>query len=172
MFPSQSNLALQERGHSPMLEMDMETDAIILETRFGRIAVERSAVIRMPQGPHGFGSHRAFALLNIPGAEEQPFKLYQSLDDDQLSFIVLPLPESDSEGGSPIAEADLTEACRSYGVARENAAFLLIVTMRRDEAGQVAMTANLRAPLLVDTVQRTARQHIFVSSDYPTRQTL
>lgn len=168
MAATHSNLALLEPMHSPI----RHPGEIELDTRFGRVAVDESAIIRMPQGPHGFGNRRAFVLMNVPEAEDQPFKLYQSIEDSQLSFIVLPLAAPDGESGAPIAESDLAEACRTYDIPRDDAAFLLIVTMRRDEAGQVGMTANLRAPLVLDTVNRVARQHIFVSTDYPMRQPL
>lgn len=161
MSPTLATLAIAE---PPMALFTDKTT--ILETRFGRIEVSASATITMPQGPHGFASFRRFALANIPGAEDSTLKMFQSLDDEGLTFIVLPL---DKDSGA-IAAEDIAEAGETHGIAEENLAILLIVTVRQGENGDIVKTANLRAPLLVDVSTRVARQHIFLNNNYPVRQ--
>lgn len=163
MSPTLAATAVTE---PPMALFTDETK--VLETRFGRIEVSTGAVITMPQGPHGFANYRRFALANIPGAEERPLKMFQAMEDESLTFIVLPL---DKDAGA-IAPEDLAEARKTHEIAEENLAILLIVTVRQGDNGKIVTTANMRAPLLVDVSTRIARQHIFLNTDYPVRKAL
>ncbi len=163
MSPTLATIAFAE---PPVALFTNETK--VLETRFGRIEVSPAAAITMAQGPHGFASYRRFALANIPGAEERPLKMFQSMEDESLTFIVLPF---DKDSGT-IAAKDIAEACESCGIAEKNLAILLIVTVRQGKNGEIETTANLRAPLLIDVATRTARQHIFLNGDYAIRHKL
>ncbi|NIR61560.1 MAG: flagellar assembly protein FliW [Gammaproteobacteria bacterium] len=59
------------------------------------------------------------------------------------------------------------------GIARARASFLLIVTIRANETGEgIGMSVNLRAPIVLDSEQRIARQHVLSNGDYPVRQDL
>lgn len=164
MSPSHSPVALADRTPAEAQVQDVAT----IETRFGTFEVELGKTITMRQGLVGFAHLRRFALLDVPGAEQGGFKLFQSLDDTGVSFIVVPL----GEDSGAIEQADLDAACEMYDVPRANAAFLLIATVRRDDAGGAVTTVNLKAPLLVDTEERSARQVIFSDQKYSTRQPL
>lgn len=164
MSPSHSQVALAERTPD-----DTPADNVaVIDTRFGRFEVDLDKTINMSQGPIGFAALRRFALLDVPGAEAGGFKLFQSLDDAGVSFIVLPY----AEDSAAIDPADLDAACTMNAVPRENAAFLLIATVRRDDDGGAVTTVNMKAPLLIDTVHRAARQVIFSDQRYSTRQPL
>jgi flagellar assembly factor FliW len=84
-----------------------------------------------------------------------------------LAFVVLPL---DRQGG-PIATADLVAACDTLAFDWEVSVVLAIVTLR-PEAGRVDFTANLRAPLVIDTTRRLGCQHVLVDEAYPLRHPL
>lgn len=137
-----------------------------VQTRFGVYEIDSEKVIFMPKGPYGFAKLHHFALLDLPGVEDGNFKLLQSIDDPSVGFIVLPLSQS---GGAMNAE-DLTQACQITGNDPETTSFLLLVTIRSSDQGATAMTANLRAPLLLNTETLQACQHIFANVDYPTCQ--
>lgn len=165
MSPYDSSLALAE----PLPDVAPSgADRMTLETRFGTFEVDPARAIEMPQGPIGFAEMQRFALLDAPGAAEGPFKLYQSLDDPGLTFVVVPLAE-ESEA---IDEADLAAACEAYCIARDNAAFLLIATFRPGADGTPEATVNLKAPIVLDTVHRVARQVVFAGDRYPMRHPL
>lgn len=164
MSPSHSHAALAER----LPDAAPAETTTFIETRFGGFEVDLEKTITMPQGPIGFAHLQRFALLDVPGAEASGFRLFQSLDDLSVSFIVMPL----SEESGAIDPGDLDTACEMNGVDRMNAAFLLIATVRRDGEGGAVTTVNLKAPLLVDAEQRNARQVIFTDPRYPTRQPL
>jgi flagellar assembly factor FliW len=135
-------------------------------TRFGELAVDPDKVIAFDEGLYGLEQHRQFLLTSVPGWPAF-FKLLQAVDDPGLSLIVLPL----DGGEGPIDSEDFTQACRALGYAPETTAVIGIVTMRDDSANQV-FTVNLKAPLLIDSVRRCGRQHVFASEKYHLRHPL
>jgi len=150
-------------GASPMT--DEET--IKVETRLGPIMAHRSATIDMPQGPLGFARYTRFALVDLPNPNLARFKLLQSLDTAEVSFVVEPIDYAHG----PIAKADLEEACMSAGFVPENLLVLVIVTVRSDPAG-VTLTANLRAPVFIDVQKRIGRQVVLANPCYAVRHPL
>jgi flagellar assembly factor FliW len=138
---------------------------LVVTTRFGRIEIDARNVVTLRRPLHGFPNLTRFALLDIPGAAEGRFKLFQALDNRAAGFIVLPM----SREAGMIADDDLAQAYAEHGLDPASAAVLLLVTFRKNDAGGTAMTANLRAPVLLDFEARTARQHIFLNADYPMR---
>jgi flagellar assembly factor FliW len=148
----------------PMAETPLNDQELLVKTRFGVIAVQRDAIIDMAQGPLGFTQHRNFVLSELPNPKLQSFNLLQSLSDPEVSFVVTPLkPES-----GLIALTDIEEACAASGFEVSEAVVLLILTVRQ-EAGKVAMSVNLRAPIVLDPARRQARQVVLANADYPVR---
>lgn len=139
----------------------------LVETRFGVYAFDETNTLDFPVGLLGFAGHQTFGLGNLPQPELVNYKLLQSLARPDLSFIVTPL-EPDS---SLVAQVDLEAACRSAGVAFAHATFLLLVTLRPGPNG-LEMTANLRAPLVLDLERRVGRQIVLQNPDYPIRHSL
>ena len=84
-----------------------------------------------------------------------------------LAFLVAPM---NMESGA-IDDADLTEASETLGIPRKSLAVLLIVTVRRDDAG-AHVSVNMRAPVFVDIERRTARQYVLPNGKYSIRQGL
>jgi flagellar assembly factor FliW len=142
-------------------------DMIMVETRLGPVAVHPNAVIEMPQGPLGFARHTRFALADLPNPDLTRFKLLQSMDEPSVTFVVAPI---EAEGG-PIERGDLDDACLSAGLSSANLLVLLIVTVRNDPTG-VSLTANLRAPVIVDVRKRVGRQVVLVNNNYAVRHPL
>ncbi|MGO1117864.1 flagellar assembly protein FliW [Rhodovibrionaceae bacterium A322] len=139
----------------------------VVETRFGVYEFTNANSLFMPQGLLGFSRNKHFGLANLPQAQLDTFKLLQSLEDPQLSFVVTPLME---ESGL-IAETDLNDMLDSQGIDKEDSAFLLLVTMRQTPTG-FDMTVNLRAPIVVDLINRSARQVVLHNADYDLRHAL
>jgi len=142
-------------------------DSVVVETRFGTFEFSEKNTIHMPRGPHGFTQYRDFGLANLPPPAPENFKLLQSLDDTQLSFIVTPL---NVESGA-VAVDDLRDGALSVGIDPDKAIFLLIVTLRAGDNGTTA-TVNLRAPIVLDLERRIARQVILANNAYPIQQPL
>jgi len=144
-----------------------EPQTLVIESRFGTLTINPNATLMFPQGLLGFADYRDFALAELPNGKQPQFKALQCLNDPSLAFLVAPLP-SDS---SAIDRIDVEEACRSLDIVAEEVAIVLIVTVRRDDEGAHA-SVNLRAPILIDTNHRVARQYVLPNSKYEIRHKL
>ena len=132
-------------------------------------AGDAAGAIMFPQGLPGFPDATRFALRPAPGSE---LLLLESADDPQLRLLVLPY----ADRKLPLSPADLDLACGELGIRPEEAAVLLVVTRRCDPGPggdrRTAYYVNLRAPLFVDPLRRTATQHVLASPAYPVRHLL
>ena len=137
-----------------------------LVTRFGAITLDPARILAFPNGLLGFAGRHRYVLTEVPGADAA-FKLLQSIDDPDLSFVVLPLDANDG----PIASTDLEAARAALGIEETVLAVLAVVTLRSG-GGRVDFTVNLRAPLLVDTGRRLGYQHVLPNDAYPLRHPL
>jgi len=161
MKSSQTALAESTTGlESGSVEAAGE-NAVTIENRFGTFAFDPKLAIAFPRGLLGFPDHREFGLADLADPRLTAFKLLQSLADPSLCFLVSPCA---SEGG-PHAAADLEPALADLSIAREDAAVLLLVTVRKAVEG-IQVTVNLRAPVLVDTRAQTAQQYVLRNEDY------
>ncbi len=142
-----------------------------LETRrFGIIEVDDEDIFRVPNGIPGFPGLRRVTLLgagpsdpNTPeGVDDHSLFWIQDVDDGNLAFLcVVPWI------AFPDYDIDIDE--KSLGI--DDAAdvrVLSLLTTRRDD-GESTMTANLRAPLVVDVRQRRLQQVILSDSRWPIR---
>jgi flagellar assembly factor FliW len=127
--------------------------------------VPADKILAMRHGPPGFRHLRRFVLLDIPGNEDSPMKLFQAVEDAHVSFIVLPV----NRGSELLTSEDWCELTDSIGGAASDSAALFVITIRSNPDGRPLITANRRAPLVVDTARRIARQHILAQSAYDTR---
>lgn len=139
----------------------------MLETRFGTIEVDRTGMITFEHGLLGVPNSKHFVLVDFPSQKLAQFRLLQSLDDKNLSFITLPLEMENAV----IEKADLEKACADIGIAPQNLAVLLIVSVHRTPE-EVKISVNARAPLVIDVGSRHAIQYVFQHSRYKVQQLL
>lgn len=151
----------------PTEPSDIERQTLIIESRFGALAIHPNATLMFPQGLLGFGDFRDFALADLPDGKQPQFKALQCLSDPSLAFLVAPLPNE----SSAIDMVDVEEACVNLEIVAEDLAIVLIVTVRRDDDG-VHVSVNLRAPIMIDTRRRVARQYVLPNSKYEIRHKL
>jgi flagellar assembly factor FliW len=133
-----------------------------------------NGAIVFPQGLPGFPGATRFALRPLTGASDG-LLLLQSVEDPELRFLVLPYADR-PDGQVPLSRLDVDGACEALGIRPEHAAVLLVVTSWRepgcDGAEERRLYVNLRAPVVLDTVRRTAIQHVLPSPAYPVRHFL
>jgi flagellar assembly factor FliW len=142
-----------------------------IETRrFGTLEIDDDAAFDVSSGIPGFPDMRHVALLGagaVPGtqsdvADEYSMYWLQDLDDGDLAFLcIVPwvaFPEYDIE----IDE-------RTLGIADQTDIRVLSLVTTRREDGAAHLTANLRAPLVVDTRARKLQQIILSDSRWPIR---
>ena len=143
------------------------THPIIVDTRFGRLEFDPTQTIAMPRGMLGFPENKAFALTTVPDPRIRNFMLFQSLTDSELSFLTLPL----SFESGIIDGQDLGAARRNLGIASEDFAAILIVSIR-NIAGKAQTSVNLRAPVFLDARNRTGWQYVMPNASYAVRHVM
>lgn len=139
----------------------------VIETRFGPMEFAANQTIYMPRGVLGFAEHKEFGIAYLPNKFIDQLMLLQSFTENDTSFLVLPL---ELRSGI-IDEADLVAACNTMNVDPENAAIVVIVTIR-DVGGQPHISTNLRAPIILDSDTRNGWQYVLPNGKYSVRHNL
>ncbi|MDG0817005.1 flagellar assembly protein FliW [Bdellovibrio svalbardensis] len=135
---------------------------IISTSRFGQIELKEEDVLTFPEGMLGFADLRKFALLDDPN--DEIFAWLQSCEAPQIAFPVL-----EPELFAPQYKASLTksdmEALKLSG--QDKARYFSIVTIPDDPT---QMTANLKAPVVVNVAQKIARQCVLQDNNLAIRE--
>lgn len=128
--------------------------------RFGEIEYPEEVVLTFPEGVLGFPNETQYILLEHT-SEGSPFKWLQSLENPELAFIVV-----DPFYLEPRFQFEIDlDTERMIGTADSGAcAVMAIVNVPRDTP--IHMTANLKAPLLVNVENRLGRQVVLGSQAY------
>jgi flagellar assembly factor FliW len=137
----------------------------ISTTRFGNITIDESRVIQMKGGGIlGFEHLKRYVLLTQN--EKIPFLWLQSIDDGSIAFVVINpfivTPEYDlliSNNDTRFLEIE----------SPEDVVLLSIVTIR---SNPFKVTANLRAPLVINQKNRFGKQVVLDNSDYSIQHSL
>ena len=162
-----SQNALVEATEPAVPAVAIEDDTARIETRFGPVEFQVENAISMPRGMLGYADYHDFGLANMPDPKLEQFKMLQSLETPDLSFIVLPLdPEGDT-----IDKADIRDACSLLTIDPQNVVVLLVVSTRKIGAS-TQISVNVRAPVLVDVSTRRAYQYVLPNNKYSVRQVL
>jgi len=127
---------------------------------FGQIEADEKQKINFPQGLFGFEDFKEYTLLD---AEHQPFLWLQSLDDQEIAFILINpfLFRPDYEvniSNEELAEIGITSP--------ENALIFVIVTIPQDGS---SMTANLQGPLVINKENMTGMQAVLSDVRWKTK---
>jgi flagellar assembly factor FliW len=130
-------------------------------TRFGNIIVDESRIITMRGGILGFERLKRFVLLTQH--DNIPFSWFQSVDDGSVAFVVTNafMVKGDYSPVLSDSEVELLEIA-----SVEDVVPMVIVTIRSEP---FEITANLRAPVVINIARRLARQIVLQDSDYPVR---
>ncbi|MBX2832573.1 MAG: flagellar assembly protein FliW [Rhodospirillales bacterium] len=134
---------------------DAVPTAVKLSTLFGEREFSWDKAIYFPAGLKGFPDHNVFALTSFPGEQGSAFILMQCLTEPELAFIVAPY----NLDSNTIKPEHLEQAFNIHGIKKNDGAVLLIVTLHKPEDGDVIMSVNLRAPIIIDTARQSAYQH-------------
>jgi flagellar assembly factor FliW len=130
----------------------------ILETsRFGELQIETEAVISFPKGIPGFETYKEWV---IAGDDENPIKWLQSVTDVDTALPVIS-PQLVVQNYNPqLAPEDLTDIEGDFS----KITVMVIVTIPPSAPWE--MTANLRAPVVVNHEKRLAKQIISQNEEY------
>jgi len=132
----------------------------VLTKAYGMIEVNERQKITFPSGLFGFESLKDYVLLD---AEQQPFYWLQSLDKENIAFILI-----DPFIFRPDYEMDINnEDLLPIGITEsEKAVIFSIVTIPPDKG---PMTANLQGPLVVNRDSRLGIQAVLADSRWKTK---
>ncbi|MFA6411424.1 MAG: flagellar assembly protein FliW [Syntrophales bacterium] len=131
----------------------------IQTSRFGEIDIDESKIIEMRGGILGFNSLKRFIM--IVHEEGSPFHWFQSLDDGSIAFITMNpfIVKSDYDPEIDDQTIEILEVDNA-----EDIELMVILTVRSEP---VKMTANLRAPLVINKQKKLASQVILEDEQYP-----
>ena len=141
-------------------ELAADATVPLRSERFGNYDVPANRVLHFAAGLIGFPAARRFALLDS-SRPESPFRCLVCLDLPELGFVVC-----DPLRLWPDYAADVPALPEARP---EDVAVLAIVTLPRDPR---EMTANLLAPLVLDSRSRAGAQVVLDTGRYGTRHPL
>lgn len=131
-------------------------------TRFGQVEIQESDILAFPEGILGFAELHKFVLLDDPN--DDIFAWLQSCDEAAIAFPVLE-PELFHENYKiNLAKADF-EALKMANLERSR--LFCIITIP-DEPTQ--MTANMKAPVVINVDARLARQCVLQDNSMAIRE--
>jgi flagellar assembly factor FliW len=136
--------------------MDIQT------SRFGRVQFDPEDVIDFPEGILGFGHVKKYILVEDPF--DEVFIWLQSCDGSDIAF--------------PILEPQLFSATYKVDLNKHDLESLKLSSMDGSRVFSIVtipenismMTANLKAPIIINVSQRMARQCVLQDNDLPIRE--
>ncbi|MBQ8317759.1 MAG: flagellar assembly protein FliW [Lachnospiraceae bacterium] len=138
---------------------------MVAETKFfGTIDIEDDKIINFPNGIIGFENLKNFALIYDSEREERSkISWLQSMEEPLMVLPVInPLDLMDNY--TPTIEDELM---KNIGDPAD-ADLLIFVTLSIPSDIEL-MTANLKAPFIINTVERKAMQVIVENAEYPVK---
>ncbi len=135
---------------------------IIKTTRFGQVQIEESDVLHFPEGILGFADLTKFVILDDPN--DDIFAWLQSCEAGAVAFPVLE-PELFAENYKiNLAKTDF-ESLKLADLSRSR--LFSIVTIPEDPT---LMTANLKAPIVINLDNKWARQCVLQDNSLAIRE--
>ncbi len=135
---------------------------IITTTRFGKVQIAQEDVINFPEGILGFNDLRRFVLLDDPN--DEIFAWLQSCEVPDIAFPILE-PEIFVNEYKPVLTKTDNESLRMDAGQRPRA--FAIITIPDDPT---QMTANLKAPILINVKLKLARQCVLQDNNLQIRE--
>ncbi len=131
-------------------------------TRFGEIEAKEQEIFTFKEGLLGFGQLRQFIILDDP--HDEIFAWLQSCENPDVAF--------------PLLEPDIFAPNFDFGISKsdinamnltsvEEGKVFCIITIPKDAT---KMTANMKAPLLINLKELTGRQCVLQDNSLEIRQ--
>ncbi|MGD8564338.1 MAG: flagellar assembly protein FliW [Desulfarculaceae bacterium] len=148
-----------------MAETSPNTTIKVITDRFGEITVSEDQVVTLPNGMVGFPELHRYVLLQH--REGSPFHWLQSLERRELAFVMVSPLLFDSQyqvslGNTEVKLLNLEDP--------KTIQVWTVVTIPHGRPEK--MTANLKAPVIINLANRLAAQIILDDPKYPLRQPL
>lgn len=135
---------------------------MIVETaRFGSVEVDEDKVILFEDGLPGFESLTKYIILSPP--ELNPFHILQSVEDKDIALTIAD-PFLFKKDYSPLIKETVFDELKIED--NKDAALFTTIVIPED---YMKMTANLMAPILINSDKMLGKQVILDKGDYPVR---
>ncbi len=135
---------------------------LIQTGRFGSVQLNEADHINFPEGILGFGGLRKFVLLDDP--DDEIFAWLQSCERPEIAFPVL---EPDLFATNYKINLTKTELEVLKMKDLSGARFFSIITIPEDPT---LMTANLKAPIVINQTAHLAKQCVLQDNDMSIRE--
>lgn len=139
---------------------------VIQSARFGPLEYNPKQVITFPKGLLGFDHFTQYILFPLDGEQRIPFYVLHSVEEGELSFVVL-----DTLRFFPSYEIKLADEIVDYLQIEKPQDVLILTTVTVQGDWQVA-TTNLKAPLVINVVKQLGQQVVIDRSEYLIKQPL
>jgi len=141
--------------------------AAAFKTRFGEVSYDETKVVSFPNGILGMPGQGKFFVASFPSEKMEKFQVLQSLVDNEVSFALVAL----NTLGALIDDSDLEEVRNVLEMKTEDMLVMLIVSIQKTPSG-ARLSVNLRAPLFIDTANKSGYQIVLANSKYPVQHFL
>ena len=137
---------------------------MLVKTRFfGEVDIEDEKILTFDNGIMGFEDMKRWTLIyDIEKGSEGPISWFQSLDMAELALPVIN-PYTVTAVYEPVVEDELLKPLGEF--KDEELVTLLTITIPSGDPSKT--TANFRAPILINPVNRKGIQVIVNNEDYP-----
>ncbi len=137
---------------------------MVIQTKcFGEVDIIEDKIITFDNGLLGFEEYKKFTILFDVECKEDAISWLQSLEEPSLALpIINPLIVKPDY--NPVIEDNLLEPLGT--MTEENCAVFLIMTVPSD---LTLMSANLKAPLIINADSKKGIQLIVDNLDYPVK---
>ena len=135
---------------------------LIKTTRFGLVELNSEDVLTFHEGLLGFQDLRQFVLLDDPNDD-----IFAWLQSCELSSVAFPVLEPELFGHKYTAGLNRTDLESLKIKTGQSPAFLSIITIPDDPT---QMTANIKAPIVINLEQRLARQCVLQDNHLAIRE--
>jgi flagellar assembly factor FliW len=130
----------------------------------GEMQYEENNIITFNKGIPGFNELKKFILLDLQ--EYEPFKLLQSLEDDEISLIVTSPYEFFNEYEIKLSD----ETIKNLKIdSPEQVMILTTITLNSDVK---KITTNLQGPIVINTSNNFGEQIVLDNSKYKVKSPL
>jgi flagellar assembly factor FliW len=132
-------------------------------SRFGKITAEEGQVVRLPEGIIGFPEWTRYILLHH--REGSPFRWFQSVENQDLAFVLMNPLDLVSDYDLDLSAEDSRLLQLEQPAAEIQA--LVVVNISRQPPGEI--TANLLAPVVINSEKKIGKQVVLYQTDYSVR---
>ncbi len=135
---------------------------VVNTTRFGPIEISNDDILTFSEGLLGFNDLGQFVLLDDPN--DEIFAWLQSCDEPSIAFPVLEPELFEENYALQMTKSDLQSLEATDETSLRS---FCIITIPEDPA---RMTANLKAPVVVNIAKRIARQCVLQNNKLEIRE--